>query len=163
MIRGMSLSITRSAESRGRWFTAGVGLFILALAMLPPFVSPEVRGVIMDAFVAVCHQLPSRSPHIQGIQLAACDRCMGIYFGIPLAALLFAALGRLLRPARGRAPRVLLASLVPMGLDWGLDAFGIVTNTPGSRWMTGLLFGLAAGYYLVVASADMMRRRSAPI
>lgn len=142
--------------------TSGIGLVIVALAMFPPFVSPGVRNVIMDAFSAVCHQLPARSPHVQGIQLAACDRCMGIYFGIPLAAVLFSVLARLLRPVRDRAPRLLMVSLVPMGLDWGLDAVGILTNTPGSRWMTGLVFGLTAGYYLVVASADVMRGGPAP-
>lgn len=162
LIRGMKAIFSHRATSRGRRLTAGIGLFIVGLALLPPFVSEGARVVIMDAFSAVCHQLPARSPHVNGIQLAACDRCMGIYFGIPLAAVLFTALWNTLGPVRERAPRVLLASLVPMGLDWGLDVLGFVTNTPSSRWMTGLLFGLAAGTYLVVASAEALRGHTAP-
>lgn len=131
-------------------------LGILALATLPPFVGPGVRGVLMDAFAGVCHQLPDRSPHIHGIPLAVCHRCFGIYVGLLSAAPLFPLLAGLLHSRQKQAPVVLVASLVPIGIDWLLDAFHVVKNVPLSRAVTGWIFGLVAGYYLLRAIDDLV-------
>ena len=86
------------------------------------------RELLMAAFAPLCHQLPARSPHLLGEPLAVCHRCYGIYWGLPLAGLLFLALRRWDRLLYGRARWVLGAALLPMTLDWGGDVLGRVAH-----------------------------------
>lgn len=143
---------------RARHIAFWASLAIIALATVPPFVGEGVRGAIMAAFSGVCHQLPSRSPHVDGVPFAVCFRCYGIYWGFPVAALLFPALHRRLAQLDRRAPLVLAGSLVPAGVDWLLELSGVVPGTAGVRALTGVVFGLAAGYYLVAAVTRVGRR-----
>jgi uncharacterized membrane protein len=139
--------------NRGWLLSLAVGLGIVVLATLPPFVGEAAGSYLMQAFEMVCHQLPGRSPHIDGVQLAVCHRCYGIYWGLPLASLLYLGIkGR--RLDRRVAPLVLGLSLVPIIVDWGGDAVGLFTNTPGSRTVTGLLFGGVAGLFFVWSLVD---------
>ena len=59
-------------------------VLVLFLALLPPFVSEKWRAVVMHAFSPVCHQMSARSPFLGGVQIAVCDRCIGIYLGLVL-------------------------------------------------------------------------------
>lgn len=131
----------------------GIGIGLVVAVTLPPFVPASTRSLLMAAFSGVCHQLPDRSPHVAGIAFAVCFRCYGIYWGLPIAALLFPAIDRRLRRFDRLAPFVLGASLLPVGVDWTLEAFGLVAGSQTVRLVTGLVFGLAAGYYLVSAIA----------
>ncbi len=102
----------------------------------------------MAAFAPVCHQLPERSFWIDGVQLAVCHRCYGIYAGLFLGTLLLTLISthasRLYREARW----LLIAGLLPPALDWGLQLVHLWQNTPLSRVLTGLWFGLVAGLLL---------------
>lgn len=133
----------------------GLTGLVLGLAVLPPFVGPDLRAALMQGFSTVCHQFPSRSPHIDGVQLAVCHRCFGIYTGLPLAALVFLLLGQWDETLGRYAPFILFGALVPPGLDWLLGVLGVWHNTPWSRLATGALFGLVAGYYLARAFSQM--------
>lgn len=126
----------------------GVTLFILILGILPPFVDEPVRGFLMAGFQPFCHQIPTRSFHVDGVQLALCHRCLGIYAGLPIAVVAFLGIRRWDGFISRKARFIILASLVPLGLDWTLDFLGIWPNTALSRLFTGSLFGLTAGYYL---------------
>ena len=123
---------------------------VFLLLMLPPFLSFEWRYVVMEAFSAVCHQMPERSFHIAETSLAVCHRCTGIYAGIPMA--MATAFMIDLKDVFGKKTwgLVLFASLGIMGLDWGLSVVGLYENTLHSRVATGLLFGMAAGAYLAI-------------
>jgi uncharacterized membrane protein len=127
---------------------------VLGLALLPPFVSPAWRAVLMNAFAPVCHQLPARSPFLGGVQIAICDRCAGIYLGVVLGVATVAVARRLWRAAGRHAPLVLLGSLGPLGVDWVGPLIGLWPNTPLSRAATGLVFGIAAGSF---AAARLLR------
>ncbi|MFT4604767.1 MAG: putative membrane protein [Rhodothermales bacterium] len=144
------------------WFIALLtGLGVVTLATLPPFVGETAQGYLMQAFEMVCHQLPGRSPHVDGVQLAVCHRCYGIYLGLPLASLIYLGVkGR--RLDRRVAPLVLGLSVVPMALDWGGDAIGLFTNTAGSRIVTGLLFGVVAGLFFVWSMVDSFLKKRSP-
>lgn len=124
---------------------------VVVLIFLPPYVGVGPRVMLMSAFSSVCHQIPGRSPDIEGIQLAVCHRCIGIFTGLAVASLLFALLVRSGSWMRDKALLVILVSLTPLALDWGLDAFGIWNNSPFTRTLTGATFGLSMGALLVAA------------
>jgi uncharacterized membrane protein len=149
-------------ERRGWMLALGTGLGIVALASLPPFVGEGARPWIMQAFVAVCHQLPDRSPSINGVQLAVCHRCYGIYWGIPMAALAYLGIRGAGMPPRKMAPWILAASLFPIAVDWGGDFLGFFENTPASRVLTGLVFGLVAGFFFVVSLVQATTKQASP-
>ena len=151
-------------DQRARSTGFAIALAIVVLVLMPPFVGPGVRRVIMDGFAAICHQLPGRSAHVNGISLAVCHRCLGIYLGMLTAAPIAHVLHRWIKNRQEWAPSILLASLVPLSIDWAVDAVGIVDNVPLSRAITGWIFGLVAGYFLITAIDDLLestaRRRS---
>mgnify|MGYP006291996609 FL=1 len=164
----------RWAWPRSMWLTwAGVVLgsaLIVIAALMPPWLSPEARALVMNAFASLCHQLPSRSLTVNGIAVAVCDRCLGIYGGFAVGVALGAAV-RAAAPVLGDVPArtyrrllryakyVLIGMLAPLFLDWVGPLVGIWapfsgwTNTPISRTVTGGLLGASAGLLLVVSIA----------
>ncbi|HYE96740.1 MAG TPA: DUF2085 domain-containing protein [Rubricoccaceae bacterium] len=131
-----------------RWAGWGLALaptaLLVGLLALPPFVGEGPRALLMALFDPVCHQLPARSFAVGSVPFAVCHRCTGVLGGLLLGVLLVP----LLRASRWSSATVrvgLLAALVPMALDWSLDALGWWGNAPASRFGTGLVFGLAAG------------------
>lgn len=130
---------------------------LLLLALLPPFLPDGLRFVVRGCFEPVCHQIPSRSPHLYGVPIAICDRCTGIYLGLVLGVAgtrwgqgLWRFLG-----AHGRY--LLLGSLVPLGIDWIGPILGLWGNGPLSRAVTGFIFGGIAASYVT----DRLLRRAA--
>lgn len=132
-------------------FTLVATLLVVGLISLPPLLGPEMRAWIMAGFSPLCHQLPGRSPHIDGVQLAVCHRCYGIYWGLPLAVVAWLGVGGWERLLDRWARWVVAGSLVPLTIDWGGDVVGLWTNTPLSRLITGGLFGVVAGLFLIRA------------
>jgi uncharacterized membrane protein len=149
------------------WLGWGVALGCTALPVLlvslPPFVDLPARIVLMRAFSTVCHQIPARSPHLDGVQLAVCHRCLGIYAALPLATLAYLVLWRWDAFLYRHAGPILLLALAPAGIDWSLDVLGLWTNTPHSRIVTGALFGAVAGYYLARGFVELCRGRPATV
>jgi len=133
--------------------------FLVALAMAPPFVSEPVRSVIMAALSGVCHQIPARSPHIDGVALGVCHRCFGTYLGLPAAAVVYLSLRGFWPWTNKTAPWVLIFGVLPALIDWSGDLFGIWNNTPVSRLITGGILGLTAGYFLVASIVDSFTTR----
>lgn len=130
------------------WGTVIISGIIVILATLPPFLPLEWRSLLMMSFSTICHQLPERSPHIDGISLAVCHRCYGVYLGLPIAALAFF-LFSWLKVVSRKLRFLLFGSLALLVVDWGAPLLNLWHNTPFTRTTTGLLFGLSAGYYLV--------------
>lgn len=134
---------------------AWVGSFLLmailpVLASVPPWLSEPSRLALMHVFDPFCHQIAERSLHIQGVQLAVCHRCYGILIGLvvgPVIALIF-------RAWSGENARIfVIASLLPLTLDWGLSVLNIWHDTAGSRFFTGAIFGMVAGVLVSRAMA----------
>lgn len=120
----------------------------LLLALSPPLLSAKWQAVILHVFSPVCHQIPIRSPHIGGVQLAICDRCVGIYLGL-VGGVLTIGWGRALWGAVGQQGHyVLFGSLAVLGIDWLAPLVGLWPNGPVSRATTGLIFGLIAASYV---------------
>ncbi len=109
---------------------------------LTPWISEPLRYVLMEAFHIFCHQIPERSPHVNGVQLAVCDRCYGILIGLcsgPLMALFY------WKWIARHARMMIIVSILPLVIDWGFGIVGVLSNTPESRFVTGFLFGIVAG------------------
>jgi uncharacterized membrane protein len=138
--------------SRSGWLIAcGLAGVLLLLAAAAPILGPGWRGALMTGFSLACHQIHERSFELAGVPMAVCHRCTGVFAGLLAGALALPAVG-LRSPRIGDAALVALA-LVPIGLDWGLDAAGLVSNVPLSRVLTGAAFGLVAGWLFARALA----------
>jgi len=157
---------------------AGAALLV-GLAVLPPWLPPSARWLLMEAFAPLCHQLPARSPTIDGTHIAVCDRCIGIYAGLLGGVVLAAALRAIAQPVRGRwldtssltwdqllsaLKYGLAGALIPLALDWIGPFIGAWTpmhgwqNSPVSRVGTGAFLGVVAGLFLVVTIASSVSR-----
>lgn len=149
--------VTGSPARRPARFGLGWGLavgllaLLLGLALLPPFVPEGVRGALMTVFAPACHQIAERSFAVDGVSLAICHRCTGIYGGMLASALAFVVLWRYERVWDRQARLLLLGACVPALLDWGLHVAGLWYNTPGTRVATGLVAGLVVGLYFARA------------
>lgn len=139
-----------AAVLRARWMLLpAIAGGLVTLAVLPPWLPGWAQAVVMEAFAPVCHQLPERSMHVSGTALAVCDRCLGIYTGAVAGA--FVA-----RMAAGvgthASPWVVLGiGVAPAGADWLGPWLGLWTNTPSSRFLTGLWLGGAVAWMLIGA------------
>ncbi len=157
-------ALQRMNRTHRKWIgwllTVVVAWAVFGLALAPPFAGEGLRQAIMLGFSGACHQIPARSPHLEGVPLAVCHRCFGMYAA--LAAAPFLALGA--RPwnawMQRQAKYLILASLIIPGVDWGGDVLGWWVNTPWSRVFTGAAFGAVAGYFLVCAMMSLAGRWS---
>ena len=116
----------------------------------------QVSTPLYNFFGYVCHQLPDRSFHIMGEQFGVCSRCFGVYFGIVLGIAIYPLFRQIdtVEPI----PRVwLFLSLIPIGIDWSLTAFGIWENTQFSRLATGLILGAACAVFIIPALVEITR------
>lgn len=129
----------------------GVALLPVVLATLPPFLGEEARALLMQAFAPFCHQMPSRSPYLMGVQLAVGHRVYGILLGLVLGSVAYLPLIRWDRILDRRAPWVLAVAVLPMITDWTLGWLDLWATMPLSRMVTGGLFGAVAGLYLTRA------------
>lgn len=124
------------------------------LASLSPWLNEPMQFVMMEAFDIMCHQIPERSPHVHGVQLPVCDRCYGILVGLvcgPVVGLIY------WKWIYKNERMMVIASMVPLMVDWGLGILNIWSNIPESRFITGFIFGIVAGS--LVAYAMSTRRQ----
>jgi uncharacterized membrane protein len=151
---------------RRRALAVWCALSALALAALGAVVlAPVLRDagwaaaaqLVYLGFHAVCHQIPERSFYVSEFPLAVCARCTGLYAGAAAGVLLYPLARPLTRtdaPARGW----LLAAALPTIIDLLLGVTGVWENTHLSRFLTALLAGAGAAFYVVPAFVDLGRR-----
>ncbi len=142
----------------------------LTLLILTPIVSPSIAAVVYAVGGVICHQMPERSFHLDGVQLPVCARCLGIYAGAAVAASIHVLWGLAASPARWRrlspraARRLFLLTATPTLVTVALDYAGVWDTSNVVRVIAGLTVG--AGGALVVMSAvatlhysECLRRR----
>jgi uncharacterized membrane protein len=121
-------------------------LVILALGLtLAPLAAPLLAGAhplaalfIRNFFSQLCHQDPERSFVLGGAAVAVCVRCLGIYWGVAVGALIR------LRMARRLFSVAALLNLVDVAtgvMDWH-------GNLPLVRLFLGLMLGVGVGAVL---------------
>jgi uncharacterized membrane protein len=132
---------------------AWVGL-ILAAPLAQAHGHASFALIVYKAFSYLCHQIPERSFHIEGHAFAVCARCTGLYAGFALGGLVYP-LARSLRQLETPRRVWLVASALPMLIDWSLGFFGVWENTHLSRFVTGALFGAVCVFYVVPGLVDL--------
>ncbi|HTK27789.1 MAG TPA: DUF2085 domain-containing protein [Pyrinomonadaceae bacterium] len=119
----------------------------------------NVAAPIYGFFSYICHQISNRSFHVEGEQFAVCSRCFGVYFGL-LAGFLIYPLWRKIDDIEPVPRFWLFLSMIPIGVDWSLGVFGIWENTHLSRFITGLILGIACATFLVPGLVEITRNLS---
>ncbi len=104
--------------------------------------------IIYQSLSAVCHQIPERSFHLDGLPLGVCSRCTGIYAGF-IAGLLVYPFARSLRNRQMPSRFWMLPAVLPALIDFSGGFFGLFTNTFFSRTATGALLGAVAAFYIL--------------
>jgi uncharacterized membrane protein len=140
-----------------------VFLWVFAIVLAPYALENGWIGIsspIYTFFSYICHQQPERSLHFDGHPLAVCSRCFGVYFGL-FAGLAVYPLWRKIEEVEPLPRFWLFLSLVPIGIDWSLTIFGIWENTHLSRFITGLILGVACATFIVPALVEIKRNMSA--
>jgi uncharacterized membrane protein len=126
-----------------------------ALVALSPVLPPLLAAAVYGLGGVICHQLPERSFHWHGAQLAVCARCTGLYLGACASAIVAPLPPRL--SARWASPPariawMLGAAAVPMAITLAAEWTGLWVPSPVMRAVTGVLVG-AAGAVVVTAAA----------
>jgi uncharacterized membrane protein len=138
---------------------AVTGLWALAIVAAPLARASGLAAVatpIYSFFSYLCHQQPGRSFHVLGEPFAVCSRCFGVYFGLVAGFISYPLLRRIdvIEPL----PRIwLVLSLVPITIDWSLTFFGVWENTHASRFVTGLILGVACAVFIIPALVEIAR------
>jgi uncharacterized membrane protein len=115
---------------------------------------------VYSFFSYICHQMPDRSLHIDGHSLAVCTRCFGVYSGL-LAGVLIYPVWRPIEEVEPIRRFWLFLSLIPVTIDWSLTMFGIWENTHLSRFVTGMILGVACSTFIVPALVEITRNFTA--
>ncbi len=139
---------------------------VLVFIGVSPFIPHLVEGVpvlgsvgaALDAWFSFqCQRDPARTLHFLGRLLPVCARCLGIYLGLGLGAIV-------LRPKLGVWPLriwVGLAALL-MLLDVATESLGMRPPFAPLRLLTGLLLSYPVGVALVWSARELGSAHSAP-
>jgi len=140
------------------WFVAvAIVLFWVSVITVAPLLQGagwEGAPRIYSFFSYICHQISERSLHLDGHPMAVCSRCFGVYAGL-LAGFLGYPVFRRIEDTDPLPRRWLFLSLVPIGIDWSLNVFGIWENTHFTRLVTGAILGFACAVYIVPAIVEI--------
>jgi uncharacterized membrane protein len=99
---------------------------------------PLTALLIRNFFSQLCHQDPNRSFLLNGAPVAVCVRCLGIYWGVAVGALVR------LRMAR----RLLVVAVVLNLADVATGVLHWHGNLPLARFFLGLMLGVGVGAVL---------------
>jgi uncharacterized membrane protein len=106
-----------------------------------------------------CHQKASRSFFLNGNEMPYCARCVGIFFGMAAGTMLS------LFWVVELKLRYILAALLPIGIDGGMQILGFWESINPVRLATGglagFITGMALGYIFFVLESFIRDRRHA--
>ena len=133
------------------------GALIIAALAAPLLLSgrfPTAAFFTYLPFSFFCHQMPERSFALMHHPLAVCHRCSGIYLGLFLGTLLSSFFFRM--PQRAWRAGIFSATLF-LALDALIPFTGLWDGFWLCRFMTGLVFGVAAAPYAVVGLDEILK------
>ena len=156
-----------TAMKRQAWKVWTIGLLVVFVWVFAILFAPvakangftAISAPLYHFFSYICHQISARSFHVEGEQFGVCSRCFGVYFGLLFGFAIYP----LWRNISGTEPPPrywLFLSLIPISVDWSLMIFGIWENTHLSRFITGLILGVACSTFIVPAIVEITRNLS---
>jgi uncharacterized membrane protein len=120
---------------------------ILSFPFLLHSAHPLLASGIFLVFAKICHQDPARSFWFGGVPLPVCARCTAVYLGF-LGAVSFWPLLKRIAAKGNKLQGLLMAAVVLMTVDAGLDFVGVRNSTLATRTLTGSLLGVAVGWII---------------
>ena len=129
---------------------SGAVLWILLIVAAPwaTLENPLAGKYLYLFFSGICHQEADRCFHYQGLPLAVCARCLGLYLGFVLG-LIGSALLAGFRKTLLAHPRLLLVFLFPMAVDL------LLPNNHWSRLITGMIASFPVAFFVHLAVEQM--------
>jgi uncharacterized membrane protein len=149
---------------RQAWKAWTIGLLVVFAWVFAIVLAPiaKINGLtsisspLYHFFSFICHQISARSFHVEGEQFGVCSRCFGVYFGLLFGFAIYP-LWRNIEEIEPLPRFWLFLSLIPISVDWSLTIFGIWENTYLSRFITGLILGVACATFIVPAIVEITR------
>lgn len=134
---------------------------LLIFVGISPFIPHLVEGVpvlgsigaALDAWFSFqCQRDPARTLHFMGRLMPVCARCLGIYLGLGLGAVV-------LRPKLGVWPLRIWVGVAALAmlLDVGTEALGMRPPFAPLRVFTGLFLSYPVGVALVWSARELGR------
>lgn len=120
--------------------------------------SSPFSGFLYVVFSPTCHQIPSRCFYAFGYPAAVCARCLGVYSGFLLGALIFPVVKGFSTPTMPKAKTIILIS-IPIIADTAANILGVWTSTHWVRFVTGILWGLILPFYFLAGLTDYFLRK----
>ncbi len=143
------------------WFISLLVVFVwVFLIVLAPVAKANgfehIAAPVYKFFGYICHQIDSRSFHVEDHPFAVCARCFGVYFGLLFGFVMYPLIRKVdeIEPL----PRFwLFLAMIPIAVDWSLGVFNIWENTHLSRFVTGMILGTACAVFIVPALVEIFR------
>jgi uncharacterized membrane protein len=130
-------------------------LLLAAIVLAPLAAAAGFRGsaLLYAIFSPHCHQIADRCFHVSGYPLAVCGRCLGVYLGFFLGALLYP-----LTPCSRRKATPSLTALavfsLPMAVDVAGNLFQFWVSPLGLRLAAGGIWGIVLPWYFIPGAAE---------
>jgi uncharacterized membrane protein len=141
-----------------------LGFLIFAAPFLLSHAFSRSASVLYFSFSFFCHQIPERSFILFGYPLAVCQRCLGLYAGLFLGALLGP--HDYFHRSQAVRRRWILTAAFFLVLDALLPFIGLWTSSRLSRFSTGLFLGYLISLLLTRGVEEFLKgvpRRSLSI
>ena len=134
---------------------SAICLLLAAIVLAPLAAHGGLRcaAVLYTIFSPHCHQIPERCFHITGHPLAVCARCLGVYLGFFLGALIYPWTPWHRRDALPSLAALAVFSL-PMALDVAGNLFQFWTSPLGLRLAAGGVWGIILPWYFIPGAAE---------
>ncbi len=148
-----------ASRSARRLLIALTGVLMLSIPGAPFFSRhdhPVLGALLYLLFSPVCHQISHRSFVLSGMPWAVCQRCAGIYLGLFAGSFLPERFWATSLSVKRRRLWTILAA-APLMIDALGPYSGFWTNTPASRFATGLLFGVMVMMLLLPGATELLR------
>ncbi len=125
---------------------SGALLWILLIVAAPlvTLENPAAGKYFYLFFSGICHQEAGRCFQYQGLPLAVCARCLGLYLGF-IAGLVGSALLAGFRKTLLAHPRLLIVFFLPMTVDL------LLPNNHWSRLLTGMIASFPVAFFVHLA------------
>lgn len=139
---------------------AAVAALWLGVLVAAPWLPTFLAALVYAAGSVICHQIPERSVHLDGVQLPVCARCFGMYGGLAIGAVVWLATGGDRgRPARWPVARWFAIAAVPTLVTVALETAGLVHSTNLVRLLAGAVLGGGVSVVVVWAGATLHYER----